>query len=545
MPSAEAIAELEEIIAQYPDSPVAHEAHLTLARYFASLGDARAYHHYQEALALDTTPALKMEWAHYLEAAGNFLEAYTAYREVFRRFPEETKDALKRLAPDPLTLARDLLDFGFPQDALEMLPSPSESEPAEVLALRARALMALGQVEEALFVYEAWLGLIPDSVDARLGRAQALAGLGRSEEALNIYAGILTISAQLARGELLAGLSRKEEALAIYLGLEDPVAWWRAAGILEELGREGVSLPLYDQVARSASVLADDASFRMWILSGRLGDTMRKNAAVQLLEGVGPNYFTLLVKGVEFSADLASPPPAPSSALSVLEKSQALEEIGFSQWAIQELVYAARATDDAAADLAFAKGLYLHEAWREASLISDAILKEYPTDSGPLIAWRLSYPKAYLQQVEDASREFGVDPLLIWSVMRQESHFYPEAVSLSYAQGLMQVIPSTRDEIARQLKVAADKESMFNPATSIRFGAYYLGIMLKRFGGEVEYAVAAYNGGGGTVENTLNLPLVRERIDFYRWLIKGQSREFLNRVMLNLAIYQWLEENEG
>jgi len=39
--------------------------------------------------------------------------------------------------------------------------------------------------------------------------------------------------------------------------------------------------------------------------------------------------------------------------------------------------------------------------------------------------------------------------------------------------------------------------------------------------------------------------MVRDRNDFYRWLTKAQSREFVNRVMLNYAVYQWLEEVEG
>ena len=129
--------------------------------------------------------------------------------------------------------------------------------------------------------------------------------------------------------------------------------------------------------------------------------------------------------------------------------------------------------------------------------------------------------------------------------MRQESSFHPEAVSVSYAQGLMQVIPSTRDLIAKALGTSAGPESMFDPATSIRFGVCYLGEMVRRFGGDVEHAVAAYNGGPTTVQRTLDYPMVRDRNDFYRWLTKAQSREFVNRVMLNYAVYQWLEEVEG
>jgi len=543
MPDPEAITELELLISEYPETPVAHEAHLSLARYFASIGDSRAYDHYGTALALDSPPTLKLEWARYLQVAGQREEAYTAFREIFRRFPDEARPALVRLAADPLNLAADLLAFGFPEDVLAVLPVPTDSP--KILALRAGALMALGRTEEALATYEAWLAIAPDSVDAWLGKAGALSRLGRSEEALALYAAIPTTGAQLARGEILEGLGRKTEALEVYLHLSDLVAWWRAAGILEELGRRSEALPLYEQVARSSSVPGDDAAYRLWVLAKRLGDTSRADVARQILDGSWPNYYTLLVRGTGFRGDVAPGLATPAGARLVVERAHALDRLGYPEWAISELVYEARATDDPAMELAFGQALYERGAYREASRIGVAISSRKDSSLWTLAAWRLAYPKAYPQAVDTAAREFGVDPLLIWSVMRQESSFHPEAVSVSYAQGLMQVIPSTRDLIARALGTSAGPESMFDPETSIRFGAYYLGDMLRRFGGDVEHAVAAYNGGPTTVQHTLDYPMVRDRNDFYRWLTKAQSREFVNRVMLNYAVYQWLEEVEG
>jgi len=542
MPDPEAMTELELLISEYPETPVAHEAHLSLARYFASIGDWRAYDHYGTALALDSPPTLKLEWARYLQVTGRREEAYAAFREIFRRFPDEARPALVPLAANPLTLATDLLAFGFPDDVLAVLPGPMDSP--KILALRAAALMALGRTEEALATYEAWLAIAPDSVDARLGKAGALSRLGRSEEALALYAALPATGAQLARGEILEGLGRRAEALEVYLHLSDLVAWWRAAGILEGLGRRSEAVPLYEQVARSSLVLGDDAAYRLWVLAKRLGDTSRADVAREMLEGFWPNYYTLLVRDTGFRGDIAPGPATPAEARLVVERAHALDRLGYPEWAISELVYAARATDDPAMDLVFGQALYERGAYREANRIGVAILSRKDSSLWTLAAWRLVYPKAYPQAVDTAAREFGVDPLLIWSVMRQESSFYPEAVSVSYAQGLMQVIPSTRDLIARALGTSAGPESMFDPGTSIRFGAYYLGEMVRRFGGDVEYAVAAYNGGPTTVQRTLDYPMVRDRNDFYRWLAKAQSREFVNRVMLNYAVYQWLERVE-
>lgn len=545
MPAPAAIAELEAIVTEYPNSPAAHEAHLSLARHLASTGDPHAYDHYKAALALDAPPLLKLEWARYLESVGRSAEAYSTYREIFRRYPNQARPALKRIAPDPLTLASDLLDFRFPEDALAVLPAPTASGRPPLLALRARAFLALGRVDEALAAYDAWLFIAPDSQDARLGRAGALARLGRLEEALAIYASIPTIGAQLARGEILDGLGRKEEALDIYRGLSDSIAWWRAAGLLEQMDLAGETLPFYEQAARSGSSLADDAAYRLLVLAGRLGDSGRSVAAAQILENMWPNYFTLLARDTGFSVDLAPSLPTPAQAAPVLDKARALDQIGHPEWAISELAYAARATEDPKLDLALGQALYQRGACREAFRIGASLIRHPDPAVRTLTAWRLAYPKAYPEEVAAAAAEFGVDPLFIWSVMRQESSYNPEVVSFAYAQGLMQVIPSTRDDIARALKISVGPESMFDPPTSIRFGAYFLGAMWRRFGGDPEYTAVAYNGGAGTVDRTLSNSLVGERDDFYRWITKVESREFVNRVMLNYAVYRWLEQVEG
>lgn len=105
-----------------------------------------------------------------------------------------------------------------------------------------------------------------------------------------------------------------------------------------------------------------------------------------------------------------------------------------------------------------------------------------------------------------------------------------------------QWVLSTWDLIARAPGTSVGPESMFDPATSIRFSAYYLGEMSRRFGGDSEYLVAAYHGGPTTVQRTLDNLAVGDKNDFYRWLTKAQSWEFLNRVMLNSQVYRCFQD---
>ena len=91
----------------------------------------------------------------------------------------------------------------------------------------------------------------------------------------------------------------------------------------------------------------------------------------------------------------------------------------------------------------------------------------------------------------DSSRRYGIDPLLIYSQMHQESTFKPRAVSYKGASGLMQLMPAT----ARRLGVA----NIFDPKQNIEGGVKYMRMLLDMFGGDVSLALAGYNAGEGAV----------------------------------------------
>src|SRR5690606_24641649 len=86
--------------------------------------------------------------------------------------------------------------------------------------------------------------------------------------------------------------------------------------------------------------------------------------------------------------------------------------------------------------------------------------------------WRLAYPPAWPQAVIPAAASEGIEPGLVWAVMRQESAYSPVALSVANAQGLMQVIPSTWDWIAELRR--EDPGDPYDVATNIAYGATYL-----------------------------------------------------------------------
>ena len=93
--------------------------------------------------------------------------------------------------------------------------------------------------------------------------------------------------------------------------------------------------------------------------------------------------------------------------------------------------------------------------------------------------------------IVDSSRRYGIDPLLIYSQMHQESSFKLKATSNKGASGLMQLMPAT----ARRLGVT----NIYDPKQNIEGGVKYMRMLLDMFGGDVNLALAGYNAGEGAV----------------------------------------------
>jgi len=532
MPDVEAVQELKSIIDYRPHSPVAFEAHLILARYYASLGDKEAEGEYRKALELENSPALCLEFARYLEKEGRTGEAYQEYKVLLSSYPAAFVD-MRRSATDPLVLAADLnaaLYFSDALESLRLVEGPNSQ--------RARALEGLGRYEEARSEYEAWLERNPEDGEARLGLARTLARLGYVEEALEEYQKVESAESLLAQAEILEALD-PEKSLEMYQSLSYPYGWWRGATLLEGEGWTEEALPLYSRLARSDTLLADDAAYRTYILAQRVGDPEALEEASALLKELEPNYFALLAQNRGFSPVVASLPP---DGEAILEKVKALELLGLDRFAHRELLFAARFSQSPAMELAMAEALAERGFLRDAQSIASKALNTL--DAAPLPLWRLAYPKPFLQEVEETAREFDLDPLLLYAIMREESRYDPEAISRAYAQGLMQIIPSTRDWIVQQMQVEIDPTEIFDPGMNIRLGAWYLRHLLDYFQGDIEYAVAGYNGGPGNVNKWKENPLIQEKADFFRWIGLYETREYVPKVLLSYEVYRWLEQAE-
>jgi len=148
-----------------------------------------------------------------------------------------------------------------------------------------------------------------------------------------------------------------------------------------------------------------------------------------------------------------------------------------------------------------------------------------------LIFVHFRFPKRYCDIIAAASEVHNVEPALIYAVILSESGFDRYAVSSAGAVGLMQIMPSTAEYIARERGIEFSEEMLFDPAINIDFGTYYLNRMFKRFGNQKE-ALAAYNAGEGNVSAWRALDL--ERIPFQ------ETRNYVRRVAFARKVYLFL-----
>ncbi len=113
--------------------------------------------------------------------------------------------------------------------------------------------------------------------------------------------------------------------------------------------------------------------------------------------------------------------------------------------------------------------------------------------------------------VESAAKAHKLPPRLLRTVAAQESGFRPCAVSRKGAQGLMQLMPATAEELS--------VEDPFEPAENLAAGAKYLRQLIDKYGGDLALALAAYNAGPASVEAAKGIPDIPETRDYVKAIL--------------------------
>ncbi len=158
--------------------------------------------------------------------------------------------------------------------------------------------------------------------------------------------------------------------------------------------------------------------------------------------------------------------------------------------------------------------------------------------------WRAAFPMPYTNLVRAETESRGLPTTLFYGHMQVESRYKPAVVSGADAIGLMQLLPSTAQSVAKGLGLSIDRASLKRPAQNIPLGASYLSGLLKRYQGQYPLAIAAYNAGTRRVDGWLS-PGCPCALD--RWVEEipvAQTRNYVRRVVSAWARYHALSNPE-
>ncbi|QDF01793.1 transglycosylase SLT domain-containing protein [Myxococcus xanthus] len=414
-----------------------------------------------------------------------------------------------------------------------------------------------GYADDALF-FEAWLLQRTGDVDT---------ALARYEEAARRYPAGNFASESLFRAFWLH--SRKANAPAALAALTavenlpeaartDEALWrsryWRAR--MQESGASAqAALDAYAHIAaeRPAAWYGMLARSRLALLSPeRVAQLYPKPVPPEAMEGTGGSGrddapADEAVGEVGESEEIWPLPPGALAKDARFNAGVELMRLGLPGAVEEFLAVDARALPEAPARLLY-QTLKRTGRNRAARQVARTSLKQEV--HGPLSAasrpiWEATWPLAYRSSIARYARAHRVDPDLLQGLIREESRFNARARSATGALGLAQLMPATARQVADSLDMPMPGESaLLQPHTNIRLGAAYLGQLVKQFGGNVAYAVAAYNAGPRAVERWRHALPEAELDEWVEHIGFEETREYVKKVLGSYSAYKLLYADE-
>ena len=150
----------------------------------------------------------------------------------------------------------------------------------------------------------------------------------------------------------------------------------------------------------------------------------------------------------------------------------------------------------------------------------------------------LRLPLRHEDIIRQQAREKGLDPALIAAVIYEESRFRDQT-SHAGAKGLMQILPGTAHYIARKSGgTRFELRDLATPQINIQYGSWYLRHLTKRYHGDEQLAVAAYNAGAGHVDRWLAEAGGGHSFAAIRHVAFPETRAYVRGVMLHRRMYR-------
>ena len=554
-------AALTRLLAAYPESREAPEALYLLGQSAEARGQPDpAVRAYRELMVLAPTTGWADGAADRLEvlaAAGIVVPPLTIDQRVNRAerllrggVPKTAADEAERIAGearDPSIIVRALRvvadgaqRLGRHEAAAKALalavPLVAPERQAALRLEQARLLLRAGQRDRAFEVLARVdaSGSEADAAEALWMRARALEDAQRPADAAAVYR---TLATRYPKREIAGAAlwrlgwnaylkSDPREAAQQWARLVDtgnrpyrlPALYWRARA-MEESRNRSAAAPLYAQVVTEAP-----RSYYGLLALARAGGV--RGAAT-------PAAVTLPADPAEAVAN------DPGFA-----RVDLLRRLGLVESALEELEdVVERATGDTVRLYGFSSAYVRDERYHMALRIFRRHFSALAASGDPALPrafWEMLYPFGWRNDVMAAAQRVGLDPYLVAALVREESSYYPRALSRAGARGLMQLMPATARPMAEHRGLAfAGGELLDDPGANLEIGTAFLAGLLREFK-DPRLALAAYNAGPARVRQWWQ---ARRTSDLEAWVEQipfDETRQYVKRVMFSWEEYRRL-----
>lgn len=184
-------------------------------------------------------------------------------------------------------------------------------------------------------------------------------------------------------------------------------------------------------------------------------------------------------------------------------------------------------------------GLYRSAIFTSRQVLNAAGMDDAATMNAPPYFNYIRFGSYYRDLIIPTAQKYDFHPLFLFSVMRQESLFEGFVRSSAGARGLMQIIPSTGEDLARKANWPPNftVDDLYRPNVSIKLGTAYLDSQRRYFEGDVYAALAAYNAGAGNA--LLWLEVSNDDPDLFLETIRfSETQQYIKGIKEIFAIYR-------
>jgi soluble lytic murein transglycosylase len=406
------------------------------------------------------------------------------------------------------------------------------SSPAPLVAAatyqRARALIAMGNAPAAQTLLRSMTSRFPrdtNSASALLLLSDLATDEGRDDDARSTLLGIIS---QFPHARV-AGIARFRAAMISVIGGDQRTAASEMDSLLKLNPESGEALAAGYWAGKAYASLGDTTHARERWRSVVAKDPLSYYAVMSAKK------LDTVVVSPDRSAGAYPAVPAVDSAIdrvavlkdvgmdmeAELENSRLFKDASASPQRLLATAHAFAGTDQAERSIALGKRA-LDQSWRTPENL------------------RLYFPVVARENLVSSAKENGLDPILVASLIRQESQWNPRAVSPAGARGLMQLLPSVGKTVAASKGISPwDPALLYQPAINIELGTAHLSGLVRRYPNVVRVLVA-YNAGESRVakwaakRGAEDAEIFTERIPFV------ETRDYVRIILRNRAYYEAL-----